>query len=188
MKETWKSIEEFEGLYEISNYGRIKSFQKNKRSGYILKVINSSGWYLSTSLIKDKIRKTYRIHRLVAKAFISNPDNKSQVNHKDGNKQNNNVQNLEWVTPSENIQHAIKFKPSIIAGINHYNQVLKPKKVQQFKITGDFIAEYQNCVVAGSITGVCPRNINQVASKTEYKPGLTRKQAGGYVWKYKGDF
>ncbi|MFA5382237.1 MAG: NUMOD4 motif-containing HNH endonuclease [Candidatus Micrarchaeia archaeon] len=183
MKELWRDIKGFEGAYQISNRGRLKSF-KFIKLGRILSNKNGKGGYLSVVLqCNGKIRCT-RLHRLVAEAFIPNSKNKDEVNHIDGNKQNNYVENLEWVTKSENVLHAIKRNPNIIAGINHYNQSIRPKPIWQFTLDGEFIAKHTNSAEAQKATGVCYRNILQVASQDEYKPGLTRKQAGGFVWKY----
>lgn len=186
MREIWKTIEGFEGLYEISNHGRLKSFKSNKE-GYILSNKNSKGDYLSVVLTnKETKRKRYvRLHRLVAEAFIPNPRCLPQVNHKDGDKQNNHVDNLEWCTSKENMKHAINHNPNILKGINDYNRYVKPKRIQQFSLSGKFLAEYANAVEASQATGVCARNILQVAGKEEYRPGLIRKQAGGFVWKFK---
>ena len=103
--EIWKNInlEYFNDRYLVSNYGRVKII-----NGKILNQSYDSKGYLKVSLYKNKIRKCIKVHRLVALTFIENPDNKSQVNHKDGNKENNNVSNLEWTTCKENIEHAYK--------------------------------------------------------------------------------
>ncbi len=108
MKEVWKSIEGYEGMYEISNLGRIKSFKADKQNGKILKLKNSTSGYSKCALFKDNHPTTFTIHKLVAQAFIPNTDNKSQINHIDGNKENNRVDNLEWCTPKENMKHASK--------------------------------------------------------------------------------
>jgi len=183
--EIWKDIEGFRGIYQVSNHGGLKSF-KAKSYGRILKNTNAKGGYYSVVLRSHngKVRFT-RIHRLVAEAFIPNPNNLREVNHKDGNKQNNTVENLEWVTPSENIQDAMKRSPQMVSGMNHYNQFVRPKTIVQFSLDSKYIAEYPNAAEAAKSTGVCQRNILQVASKEEYKPGRTRKQAGGFIWKYK---
>ena len=106
--EIWKDIQEYEGLYQISNYGRVKSLRDNK-GNYREKIIKSrpsKNGYIIINLSKNGKAKTFKIHRLVSIHFIPNPENKPQVNHKDGNKLNNSVSNLEWVTASENSLHA----------------------------------------------------------------------------------
>lgn len=106
--EEWKKIEEYEGLYEISNYGNVKSFHKYK-NGVIMSPHTekcSHTNYKALTLSLNKERTHHRIHRLVAKAFIPNPDNKCCINHKDNNGENNHHSNLEWATQSENIKHS----------------------------------------------------------------------------------
>jgi hypothetical protein len=182
--EAWKDIPGFEGFYQISNFGRLKSFKKFKE-GRILSTKNAKGDYIAVILqgVGKSPRHT-RIHRLVAEAFIPNPENKPEVNHIDGNKQNNRVENLEWVTSSENIRHAIKKNPNMVRGMTFYNRVLRPEAVLQFTLDGKFVHKYLNAAEASKATGICHRNITQVAGRTEYKPGKTRKQAGGYIWRY----
>ncbi|SPF51194.1 conserved hypothetical protein [Candidatus Desulfosporosinus infrequens] len=182
--ELWKDIEGFEGVYQISTKGRLKSFKK-LREGFILSNKNSKKDYLSVVLThKGRVRYA-RIHKLVAEAFIANVNNKPQINHKDGNKQNNKVENLEWVSGSENVIHAISIHPNMLKGMNKYNKFIRPNAIQQYNLNGELLAEYPNAQEAFRLTGVCGRNILQVASETEYKPGLTRKQAGGFIWRFK---
>jgi hypothetical protein len=185
-QEIWKDINKFEGIYQVSNFGRVKSFKQFK-DGLILSNKNSNGGYLSLILSCKTHKLHTRIHRLVAQAFIPNPENKPEVNHRDGNKQNNHVDNLEWTTRAENSRHAIESGLADFKGMNFYNQVLRPKAVNQFDLNGCFIESFINCKEASRKTGVCSRNIHQVAAKTEYKPGLTRKQAGGFIWEFKED-
>lgn len=99
MKEIWKDIEEYEGLYQISNLGRVKSFPRkgtHTTKERIIKFAKSNKGYLIAILKNNDVQKAFSVHRLVAKAFIPNPNNLPQVNHKDENKENNNVNNLEW--------------------------------------------------------------------------------------------
>lgn len=182
MEEIWKDIRGFEGYYQISNHGRLKSFKKMTQ-GKIMSVKHSGGWYLTVVLMADNQRLTKRIHRLVAEAFIPNPDNLPEVNHKDLNKQNNHVLNLEWTTTAENNEHARNHNPDILRGMNQYNKYIRPEPIVQCNIHGMPMAIFPNSKEASDNTGVCQRNILQVANKDEYKPGMTRKQAGGYIWK-----
>lgn len=111
----WKDIEGFEGLYQVSNTGLVKSIRlvgKSKRVREIIlkedKQVTKHSTYLRVTLSKEGKAKRFSVHRLVALAFIPNPENKPFVNHIDNDASNNNVQNLEWVTHSENMIHAEK--------------------------------------------------------------------------------
>ncbi len=107
--EIWRDIKEYERYYQVSNKGRVKRLLSKTRHGHIrqekiLKLSNST--YKSVSLCKNNCKKNFTVHRLVAQAFISNPRNLNYINHKDGNKHNNFVENLEWCTRLENSKHA----------------------------------------------------------------------------------
>jgi hypothetical protein len=119
--EIWKDIKGYEGLYQVSNFGNVKSLERlvryehsktrqefYKKNKEIIKKKSYCKGYCSVSLCKENKSSTKRICRLVAIAFIPNPKNKSQVNHIDVNKRNDNVENLEWNTPAENIRHAFE--------------------------------------------------------------------------------
>lgn len=101
--EIWKDIKGYEGLYKVSNLGRIKSFKTSKTK--VLTNQPDSRGYLQIGLIKDKKRKNFKVHRLVAEAFIENKFNKPHVNHINEDKMDNRSVNLEWVTQSENANH-----------------------------------------------------------------------------------
>jgi len=109
MQEEWRPIKGYEGLYEVSNTGRIKSHLELCRvKNKLLKGFKMEKGYIRVSLSKNKIFKTYSIHRLVAIVFIPNIENKPDINHIDNNPSNNNINNLEWVTNEENKRHSVK--------------------------------------------------------------------------------
>lgn len=117
VNEEWKDIEGYEGYYQISNHGRVKSLVGWNGNQYIKreKMLNpykhkaSKNYYRSVVKLKKNMKsKDMKVHRLVAEAFIPNPENKSEVNHIDGNPLNNHVTNLEWVTHQENIAHSVE--------------------------------------------------------------------------------
>ena len=118
MRERWKQIAGYEGLYEVSNLGRVRSVERlvgakfaggvSRRQGRILVPVLHSFGYLTVTLSKNDRKKRFTIHRLVATAFLPNPLNKPQVNHIDGVPGNAKVTNLEWVTRSENQLHAFR--------------------------------------------------------------------------------
>ena len=118
--EQWRNITGYEGLYQVSNYGRVKRKYNNGKTK-ILKPISTNNGYLRVSLSKNNVKNMCFVHRLVAQAFLDNPDNKLQVNHISGIKTDNRVENLEWCTAQENIQHAFN------TGLNQIDTVLLGK-------------------------------------------------------------
>lgn len=139
MEEIWKDIEGYEGLYQVSNLSRIKALAKFVNKGkchrgwgeHLLRYGADACGYHRTNLSKNGNNRTVKVHRIVAQAFIPNPDNKPQVNHKDGNKQNNHIDNLEWCTQSENLKHAFRIglkKP--MAGENNNGHKLTRDQVE----------------------------------------------------------
>ena len=127
--ENWKDIKGYEGLYQISNEGRVRSLIGKEK---ILKPLNTIGYFF-VRLSKDKIIKNYYIHRLIATHFLDNPDNKPQVNHINGIKTDNRLSNLEWNTRSENMKHADDTGLRNIKGSNHGQSKLTDQQVLKIR-------------------------------------------------------
>jgi hypothetical protein len=162
MEEIWKDIEGFEGEYMISNLGRVKSLKSN----IILRQFEYRGGYLEVHLRKPKIKVHKKVHRLVAEAFLTNPNHYKEVNHKDENKKNNMVNNLEWCSRSYNNTYNNRhFK----AGKGHW------KAVKQYDKNNHFIAHYESQTAASLATGV------KQGSIADCIRGHI-KSAGGYIW------
>lgn len=172
MEEIWRDIKGFEGLYQVSNMGRVKSFRKSKKlcepEEYILKNYSANNGYLQVYLYGHKKRKAPLVHRLVAEAFVPNPNNYPHVNHKDENRSNNVADNLEWCTAAYNNEYGTA---KIRAAITH------GAMVEQYLPNGVFLAKYACVSVASKITGVPDGSIQKCASGKVVS-------GGGYIWKY----
>lgn len=178
--EVWKDIAGYEGLYQISNTGRVKSLERTRNMNLpsckkpapvherILTFGKSLG-YRSVILAKDGINRHFRVHKLVALAFIPNPENKPQINHKDGDKHNNFVENLEWATPKENQQHAIA------TGLR--NGESYRKIVNQYSRDGKFIRSWSGYVEVEQVLGFKRQTLCKCCKG--YAP-----TAYGYVWRH----
>jgi len=162
--EHFRKIKNYEN-YSVSNYGRIR----NDKTGRILKPGDSStGGYLYVNLYKNGIVKYQKVHRLVALAFIPNPENKRTVNHIDGNKTNNHTENLEWNTHAENNKHAMDnglLKP--VKGSKHYRAKLNENKV--LKIRRIFATGEYTKTALGKMFGVSQRLICYVVNRKNWK-------------------
>lgn len=159
IEEEWRPVTGYEGLYSVSNFGRVKSesivvTDRLGRSHRIIgqiKIPAENEWgYLWVTLTKDGMRKHHKVHRLVAQAFLQKDDGKEFVNHKDGNKTNNNVENLEWVTSKENQQHAFR------TGLN--SQKYKKRCIRSDGVVFDSLSK------AANATGVSLSNVSRCCS------------------------
>ena len=181
----WRDVVGYEGLYQVSNLGRVRSLGRIIywrgtslfREGRIMTPrINKYG-YFQLTLTKDKKHKTHTVHRLVAEAFIPNPDNLPQVNHKDENKLNNCIDNLEWCDSPNNCNYGTRNKRISASQINDKN---KSKPILQYTLSNFLLKEYKSIHEANRDTGIDRKDISYVCNN---KCG--HKTAGGYIWKYK---
>ena len=169
MREIWKPIRGYEGLYEVSNLGNVRGLvrdwdNRTKAIRNMRQHVSKTG-YLSLRLCKDGKTKLCKVHRLVAEAFLENPSSFPFVNHLDGNKLNNNVSNLEWCSASRNIQHA------------YDTGLKKTRHVLQINKDGEIIQVWDNMSKASESSGVGIPHIYQCCAGQ-------RLTAGGYKWAY----
>ncbi len=172
--EIWKDIEHYNGVYQISNLGRVRSFNSTgsnssrRKTPIIMKNIKDSKGYEVVNLSKNGSKKMKKIHRLIAKAFIPNPDRKEFVNHIDGNPSNNSICNLEWATSSENKKHGYDIgitKP--VMGSKHgrskltESDVLTIRDLHKRKI-------YSNIKIA-EIFGISANYIGEIIRRDKWK-------------------
>lgn len=169
MEEIWRDIEGFEGLYQVSSYGRIKSlnYNKTKQERILKNFLNKKG-YLQVNLHKDGKIKKFSVHRLVATAFLENPNNLPQVNHKDENKSNNCVSNLEWCDCQYNINYGTRTEKTVEKC---------SKQVYQYSLNGNLIKVWES-------SKECGRNgFNQGAISSCCNEKI--KTHKGFIWSYK---
>lgn len=160
MEDIWRDIKGYEGLYQVSNTGKVKSLGHGKCSLWkeprVMKGQKIRSGYLLVHLWKCGEKKYALIHRLVAEAFIVNPENKETVNHIDGNKTNNCVDNLEWNTYSENITHA--FNNGLNYAVGKKQIIQKDKKGNIIKVWDSIKEAAKNMNVCTSSLRACCRN------------------------------
>lgn len=178
----WRPIPGYEGFYEVSTSGQIRSVYRYRK---VLKPMVSNTGYERVDLFKKRVRKQFSVHRLVALTFIDNPDGKPYVNHKDENKTNNSVDNLEWVSHVENCRYGTAIKRRIEHTDHgkrdrswqtkeHYDRV--SISMSQPIICVETGKIYRNCKAASEDTGYSRRSINrwansgkQIAGKPTFK-------------------
>lgn len=179
MSEQWRAVVGYEGLYEVSSTGRVRrlagisegkhkypvkarELKQSRRNGYPFLALCKAG----------KPKREY-VHRLVAEAFIPNPDNLPCVNHKDETRTNNNVENLEWCTKKYNVNYGTRAQ--------RFSEIMRNKScgVQMFSRDGELITVFRSVMDAHEATGISISNIAECASGTG-----RHKSAGGYIWKY----
>lgn len=185
--EYYKPIDGYHGLYEVSTLGNVRRVTRKVshidhfitiKSRILKPYLGTSGYYTVT-LSKEGKRRKFSVHRLVATTFIKAHNDKPCVNHKDGNKLNNEVSNLEWSTYSENNKHAYDSNLKVgywtgKFGKKHHNS----KAVCQYSVQGIFIKEFGSIMEARRETGVNDTSISRCCRNKQ-------KTAGNYIWKYK---
>lgn len=160
MTEEWRDVVGYEGLYQVSNFGRIKSLPKYYFGERMLSPTDNGSGYLIVSLTKNEKRKNHYIHRIVAEAFIPNKENKPTVNHKDRDKQNNIISNLEWATFSEQIHHVVA------TGKKPHAKNYTTSRV--IELSPEIISAYEKGRSVTDISrklSICPQTINKVLNE-----------------------
>jgi hypothetical protein len=185
--EEWRDIDGFDGFYQCSNLGRIKRCKRRRsihgivqiiEKPYIMRQTIRDDGYLAITIQYFGKRELFLVHRVICSTFIDNKVNHKEVNHKDGNKANNHIHNLEWVTHSENIKHSYSKLGRISSfsgkiGKLNYNSIPVIKKTKN----GIFVERYDSARSAYRETNIDYGHISACCSGK-------RKSAGGFIWEY----
>lgn len=167
--EIWKDIKDYEGLYQVSNTGLVKSLPRLTTKGRILVQNEDKDGYFKVTLSKQGAHKQFSVHRLVAEHFLNNPNDLKIINHKDENKHNNIVDNLEWCTSSYNINYG---------GCISRRSSNRKRPILQYSEDMQFVQEFAGGVDAEIQTGISRKLISACLRGTH-------KTAGGFIWRYK---
>lgn len=178
MEEVWKPVVGFEGLYEVSNLGNVASlfdnYQRRRAIPLMLRQSTDAGGYLYVNVYKNKIAKKIKVHRLVAQAFIPNPENKKCVNHFNAIRTDNRVENLEWVTHKENVHHTwyVMKRGNPPKGKTFECNF---KKVAKYSLDGVLLDVYQSVKEAAEKNNLYATSISFVTDKN--------RRCGKFRWK-----
>ena len=166
-EEIWCPIKDYEGLYEVSDQGRVRSLKFGKER--VLNPVRDDGGYLLVNIWKNGEKKMCKVHRLVSQAFIPNPDNLPEVNHKDEDKTNNKVSNLEWCDRKYNQNYGTRTK-------RQAEKLSKP--ILQYTKSGEFVKEWKSMNDVQRNLGYSKGNISSCCTGR-------LKSAYNFIWKYK---
>ena len=165
-EEEWRDVLEFEELYQVSNFGNVRTVKNGEAE--MSQQENRNG-YMTVHLRNKGVERRAMVHRLVAEAFIPNPDELRDVNHKNGDKSDNRVENLEWVSHSDNMAHSFR---ELGKNVRH---------IVQLDLDNNFIERWNSIIEASEATGICRTDIGECCRGN-------RKHTKGYKWKYEEDY
>lgn len=165
-EEEWRDVLGFEELYQVSNFGNVRTVKNGEAE--MSQQENRNG-YMTVHLRNKGVERRAMVHRLVAEAFIPNPDELRDVNHKNGNKSDNRVENLEWVSHSDNMAHSFR---ELGKNVRH---------IVQLDLDNNFIERWNSIIEASEATGICRTDIGECCRGN-------RKHTKGYKWKYEEDY
>lgn len=165
-EENWRDVLGFEELYQVSSFGNVRTIKKGEAE--MSQQENRNG-YMTVHLRDKGVERRAMVHRLVAEAFIPNPDGLRDVNHKNGDKSDNRVENLEWVSHSDNMTHSFR---ELGQNVRH---------IVQLDLDNNFIERWNSIVEASEATGICRTDIGECCRGN-------RKHTKGYKWKYEEDY
>ena len=175
--EEWRDVPEYEDIYQVSNYGRVRRIYNGKVK--VMTQRHRGKGYLGVTLLKNGTKKDFYVHRLVAETFIPNQDNLPQVNHKNLNKEDNSVENLEWVTAVDNMRHRFMYGAPIKK--KQYTSFRRKRKntikIKQYLLDGTYVQTWDSLQQIQNTLGIYHSNISDCCK------GVTKK-SHGYIWSY----